>query len=187
MSTARPDKVVRYCCKVVAKCFFHHAARLTEQSSRYKTLHGANSSMAYVHPASPLALTNPKWVTYSELVYTNKPYMRHVCAIEYDWIEKLVPRLQSADPRRLTGHALRPAPAASASQTAALGGTATLSSSSSAASLGSAAAATGLESSQSASAAGTPAAASVLGKRSSDDAVLAARQRYLDRKKTGAS
>jgi hypothetical protein len=99
----------------------------------------------------------------------------------------MLSRVERNVSRPVSGHALRPAPADSASQTAALGGTATLSSSSSAASLGSAAAATGLESSQSASAAGTPAAASVLGKRSSDDAVLAARQRYLDRKKTGAS
>jgi ATP-dependent RNA helicase DHX8/PRP22 len=164
-STARPDKVVKYCCKAIARCFFHHAARRTEQENKYKTLApaGVNQCAAFIHPSSPLALTNPKWVTYAELTYTTRPYMRHVCAIDYEWIEKLVPKLQQADPRRLTGRAVLPktlvsgvpeAVAAPVSVSEALAP-------------------------QQQSAVDS----SVLGKRRIDDAAEAARQRYLERKR----
>ncbi len=42
-------------------------------------------------------------VVYSELLFTTRPYMKHVCAIEYEWIERLVSKLKNADPRLLTG------------------------------------------------------------------------------------
>jgi hypothetical protein len=42
-------------------------------------------------------------VVYSELMYTSKAFMKHVCAIEYSWIEMLVPKLKTADARKLTG------------------------------------------------------------------------------------
>jgi hypothetical protein len=63
VSTAKPSKIVHYCCKVIAKSYFHHAARRTEHANKYKTFHESrDGGDAFIHPASPLAITNPKWV-----------------------------------------------------------------------------------------------------------------------------
>ena len=46
-----------------------------------------------LHPSSVLFLRRPQTVIFSELVYTNKLYMRHCCAIDAAWLPELVPDL----------------------------------------------------------------------------------------------
>jgi len=42
----------------------------------------------YVHPSSVLFRKKPPCVLFSELILTNKLYMRDVTAVEREWLEK---------------------------------------------------------------------------------------------------
>jgi ATP-dependent RNA helicase DHX8/PRP22 len=46
----------------------------------------------------------PDWIVYHEMVMTSRPFLRHVCKVEYEWIEDALPRLESPiDVKKLSG------------------------------------------------------------------------------------
>lgn len=46
----------------------------------------------FIHPSSALHKELPEFVVYQEIMETTKMYMRGVCAVQPDWIPKLLPR-----------------------------------------------------------------------------------------------
>ncbi|XP_012684041.2 probable ATP-dependent RNA helicase DHX37 isoform X2 [Clupea harengus] len=46
----------------------------------------------FIHPSSNLSKTLPQFVVYQEIMETTKMYMRGVCAVEMDWVPKLLPQ-----------------------------------------------------------------------------------------------
>ncbi|KAK2899142.1 hypothetical protein Q8A67_010560 [Cirrhinus molitorella] len=46
----------------------------------------------FIHPSSALHKTLPEFVVYQEIMETTKMYMRGVCAIQAEWIPKLLPQ-----------------------------------------------------------------------------------------------
>ncbi|XP_043103602.1 probable ATP-dependent RNA helicase DHX37 [Puntigrus tetrazona] len=46
----------------------------------------------FVHPSSALHKTLPEFVVYQEIMETTKMYMRGVCAVQVEWIPKLLPQ-----------------------------------------------------------------------------------------------
>uniref|UniRef100_A0AAY5EEL2 RNA helicase n=1 Tax=Electrophorus electricus TaxID=8005 RepID=A0AAY5EEL2_ELEEL len=46
----------------------------------------------FIHPSSVLHKTLPDFVVYQEVMETTKMYMRGVCAVQADWIPKLLPQ-----------------------------------------------------------------------------------------------
>ena len=78
--------------RAIASGYFYHAAKLSEKSGTYKPLKGAATATAvHVHPSSSLQDCLPKWVIYSELVFTSKEYMRELIEIEPKWLLELAP------------------------------------------------------------------------------------------------
>uniref|UniRef100_A0A671RQT0 Activating signal cointegrator 1 complex subunit 3 n=1 Tax=Sinocyclocheilus anshuiensis TaxID=1608454 RepID=A0A671RQT0_9TELE len=46
----------------------------------------------FIHPSSALHKTLPEFVVYQEIMETTKMYMRGVCAVQAEWIPKLLPQ-----------------------------------------------------------------------------------------------
>uniref|UniRef100_A0A8B9KDY0 Activating signal cointegrator 1 complex subunit 3 n=1 Tax=Astyanax mexicanus TaxID=7994 RepID=A0A8B9KDY0_ASTMX len=46
----------------------------------------------FIHPSSALHKTLPEFVVYQEVMETTKMYMKGVCAVQADWIPKLLPQ-----------------------------------------------------------------------------------------------
>ncbi|XP_036434725.1 probable ATP-dependent RNA helicase DHX37 isoform X1 [Colossoma macropomum] len=46
----------------------------------------------FIHPSSALHKTLPEFVVYQEVMETTKMYMKGVCAVQPDWIPKLIPQ-----------------------------------------------------------------------------------------------
>ncbi|XP_062398972.1 probable ATP-dependent RNA helicase DHX37 isoform X2 [Sardina pilchardus] len=46
----------------------------------------------FLHPSSTLSKTLPEFVVYQEIMETTKMYMRGGCAVEADWVPKLLPQ-----------------------------------------------------------------------------------------------
>ena len=59
-----------------------------------------------MHPtASKMVLQDgllPPWIIYHEFVETSKPFLRHVCAIEADWVVPTLKKLQESDAQALS-------------------------------------------------------------------------------------
>jgi hypothetical protein len=101
--------------RAIAECLFHHTARKTGEEGAYRVVADGNPNtdlhktpFLYIHPASAVrsVAPPPKWVVYTEVVYTTKPFMTHLCVIQYEWVEKLLALLQSANVQRLAGRTL---------------------------------------------------------------------------------
>ena len=101
-----PDPIL-LCRVAIAKCLFPHTARrLTDHARSGYQLYNDDPTWVYIHPSSVLSDIQPKWIVFHELVYTTKPYVRNVCAVEYKWVQPLLPLLSQADIHRLTGRHL---------------------------------------------------------------------------------
>ncbi|XP_066499844.1 probable ATP-dependent RNA helicase DHX37 [Hoplias malabaricus] len=46
----------------------------------------------FIHPSSALQKTLPEFIVYQEVMETTKMYMKGVCAVQADWIPKLLPQ-----------------------------------------------------------------------------------------------
>ncbi|KAI4884305.1 hypothetical protein NFI96_025725, partial [Prochilodus magdalenae] len=46
----------------------------------------------FIHPSSALHKTLPEFIVYQEVMETTKMYMKGVCAVQAEWIPKLIPR-----------------------------------------------------------------------------------------------
>lgn len=83
-------------CRALTAGFFNNAGTRcgAEATTVYKHMEGYMSNedlkLIYVHPSSALAMNNagkpPLCVIYHELVYTSRPFMRHVLAVERSWL-----------------------------------------------------------------------------------------------------
>ncbi|XP_040186377.1 probable ATP-dependent RNA helicase DHX35 [Rana temporaria] len=84
-SEGDPDPILR----CIVSGFFANAAKL-HSTGAYRTVRDGHE--LYIHPSSVLyAEKPPNWVLFSEVVQTNKYYMRDVTAVESAWLVELAP------------------------------------------------------------------------------------------------
>jgi len=95
--------------KALAKGFISKIARRGTSSNCFKTYSFETKTLTEVHPSSARALADedgllPDWIIYHELMMTSRPFLKHVCRIEYEWIENELPRLENPiNVNRLSG------------------------------------------------------------------------------------
>jgi hypothetical protein len=98
--------------KAIATTCYYHAARKTGDNGRYKPVHadGSLTSSVFLHPShgSGLMTIAPKWIVYSSLTVTTKPFMKGVSVIEYEWIKDLLGRIKQTNVYKLTGRQVIP-------------------------------------------------------------------------------
>ncbi|KAG2499040.1 hypothetical protein HYH03_003225 [Edaphochlamys debaryana] len=99
--------------------FANKLARRLPRHNGYKTLHAVTGQLAQLHPSCcPLREDGdgllPEFLIYHELVQTSRPFLRQVCATRAEWVGAVLPKLMSADVRRLGGGPARAAAAAAA-------------------------------------------------------------------------
>ncbi|KAI7837808.1 hypothetical protein COHA_008436 [Chlorella ohadii] len=142
--------------------FANRLARRMPMHNGYRTL-GESSTLAQLHPSCARVAADddgllPEWMVYHELVSTGRVYLSKVCPVESQWVQAILPRLEGIDVNRLSGGKTgAKAIAAAEAQAAGL------------------AAAADAEKQRAAAAE----------RRNTDDAVAAARARYLARKAAG--
>jgi ATP-dependent RNA helicase DHX8/PRP22 len=93
LSTAKDTESI---CRALTVGFFNNAGTRcgAEATTVYKHMEGIMPNedlrLLYVHPSSVLASTTagkaPQCVIYHELVYTSRPFMRHVLGVERAWL-----------------------------------------------------------------------------------------------------
>jgi len=93
LSTAKDTESI---CRALTAGFFNNAGTRcgAEATTIYKHMEGLmpneDLKLVYVHPSSVLAATTagkaPQCVIYHELVYTARPFMRHVLGVERAWL-----------------------------------------------------------------------------------------------------
>ena len=74
--------------RAIVSGFFCNAARLQKQGF-YRTV--KNPQTVHIHPGSSLSKEMPRWVVFTELVFTSKEYMRNVIEIKPDWLREVAP------------------------------------------------------------------------------------------------
>lgn len=95
--------------KALAKGFISKVARRGTASNCFKTFAFEAKTLTEVHPSSARALADedgllPDWIVYHEMIMTSRPFLRHVCKVEYEWIEDALPRLENPiDVKKLSG------------------------------------------------------------------------------------
>lgn len=103
-------------CRAVTAGFFNNAGVRCgaggADSTVYKHLEGLmpneDLKLIYIHPNSVLASGGaaPQFVAYHELVYTARPFMRHVLGVERAWLMECRARIGKATLAQLSGGAL---------------------------------------------------------------------------------
>ena len=103
-------------CRAVTAGFFNNAGVRCGagggDSTVYKHLEGLMPNeelkLIYIHPTSVLASGGggPQFVIYHELVYTARPFMRHVLGVERAWLMECRGRIGKASLAELSGGAL---------------------------------------------------------------------------------
>jgi Oligonucleotide/oligosaccharide-binding (OB)-fold len=82
--------------KAIASGYFYNTAKLA-RSGDYKTVKQQHT--VYIHPSSVLAKAAaedpPRWLTYHELAFTTKEYMRMVVPIKGEWLAEIAPHYYS--------------------------------------------------------------------------------------------
>lgn len=91
MSAGGDDVSVR---KALCSGFFGNSARL-KKGGAYRV--GKTKTEAAIHPASALKDKLPKWVVYTELVFTTKEFMRNVSVIEAEWLIECAPHIYTRE------------------------------------------------------------------------------------------
>lgn len=109
-------KDVESICRAVTAGFFNNAGVRCgaggADSTVYKHLEGLmpneDLKLIYIHPTSVLASGGaaPQFVAYHELVYTARPFMRHVLGVERAWLMECRARIGKATLAQLSGGAL---------------------------------------------------------------------------------
>jgi ATP-dependent RNA helicase DHX8/PRP22 len=86
------------------------ACRLAQRMPKHNGYHtvGNKSQLVQLHPAtSPLLVDEdglyPEWVLYHELIASTRPFLRHVCVVEKDWVVPILEKLQNINIRSLSG------------------------------------------------------------------------------------
>lgn len=85
LSCGRNHSLIRKC---LVKGLFMNSAEL-QPSKEYKTL--ASRRTVSIHPLSCLFQTSPVAVVYTELVETNKTYMKNLCLVDPQWLIDAAP------------------------------------------------------------------------------------------------
>lgn len=82
---------------------YSHVARKASSGHSFRTMDG-HSTTVYLHPSSTLFGRDSKldWVLYNELLDTGKTYMHCICPIKYSWVKELLPLIHEVDVYRLT-------------------------------------------------------------------------------------
>lgn len=86
------------------------SCRLAQRMPKHNGYHtvGNKSQLVQLHPAtSPLLVDEdglyPEWVLYHELMASTRPFLRHVCVVEKDWVVPILKKLQNINVRSLSG------------------------------------------------------------------------------------
>lgn len=86
------------------------ACRLAQRMPKHNGYHtiGNKSQLVQLHPAtSPLLVDEdglyPEWVLYHELMASTRPFLRHVCVVEREWVVPILEKLQNINVRSLSG------------------------------------------------------------------------------------
>jgi pre-mRNA-splicing factor ATP-dependent RNA helicase DHX16 len=74
--------------KALTSGFFYNTAKL-QKTGNYKTLKSTHT--VAIHPSSSLFEALPNWVTYHELVFTTKEFMRQVIEVVPEWLIEIAP------------------------------------------------------------------------------------------------
>ncbi|GLI64430.1 hypothetical protein VaNZ11_007626 [Volvox africanus] len=87
--------------------FANKLARRLPRHNGYKTLNAVSGQLAQLHPScAPLREDAdgllPEFLVYHELVCTSRPFLRQVCATRAEWVAGVLPKIMSADVRRLS-------------------------------------------------------------------------------------
>eukprot|EP00624_Nannochloropsis_granulata_P002857 evm.model.NODE_24622_length_62854_cov_30.334282.12 len=114
LSTAKDTESI---CRALTAGFFNNAGTRcgAESTTVYKHMEGImpneDLKLVYVHPSSVLAATAagkaPQCVIYHELVYTARPFMRHVLGVERAWLLKCRARIGKVSLAKLSDGGLR--------------------------------------------------------------------------------
>ncbi|CAK9289825.1 unnamed protein product [Gordionus sp. m RMFG-2023] len=48
-----------------------------------------SNPILYIHPTSALFISKPRLIVFSDLLVTNKPYMKIISAIEPEWLKEI--------------------------------------------------------------------------------------------------
>ncbi|KAJ7340501.1 putative ATP-dependent RNA helicase dhx40 [Desmophyllum pertusum] len=66
-----------------------------------------HGTQVYIHPSSTLFGCDGQfeWIIFHDVIWTSKIYVRTVCPIRYDWVRDLLPRLHEVDSYSLSGWA----------------------------------------------------------------------------------
>lgn len=75
--------------KCILHGFFENIAQ-RQTDGTYKTVKGQVESL-FMHPSSVLFKFPPEWVCFTEVIQTNKLYMRDVMSIEPQWLAEVAP------------------------------------------------------------------------------------------------
>ncbi|EFJ40817.1 DEAH-box nuclear pre-mRNA splicing factor [Volvox carteri f. nagariensis] len=87
--------------------FANKLARRLPRHNGYKTLHAVSGQLAQLHPSCAQLREDadgllPEFLVYHELVATSRPFLRQVCPSRAEWVADVLPKIMSADVRRLS-------------------------------------------------------------------------------------
>lgn len=89
--------------EAILKCmitgFFANVAQRQVDGNTYKSPR-CPELVLEIHPSSVLCNIKPQWVLFSEIVSTQKQYMREVSSIKLEWLMELSPEGYYLDKRK---------------------------------------------------------------------------------------
>lgn len=90
----------------LAQGYGNNVARRLQRHNGYKTM--SSGTLAQIHPCSSgLSVDEdgllPEWIIYHELLSTSKIVLKSVCPVEREWLEDTLYRFQTVDLQRLSG------------------------------------------------------------------------------------
>lgn len=86
--------------------FANRLARRMRHHNGYRTMN-EKGQLAQLHPGSCCLQVNdegllPEWVIYHEFVATSRPFLRQVCPVRGEWVDPLLTRLRDVDVKQLS-------------------------------------------------------------------------------------
>ncbi|WOK97415.1 putative pre-mRNA-splicing factor ATP-dependent RNA helicase DEAH4 [Canna indica] len=100
----KSDKDYQKIRRALCKGYGNQLAERMLHHNGYHTL-GYRSQLVQVHPSSVLEADEdgqlPDYVVYHELIYTSRPFMRSVCAVEMPWVQPILKKLEKMNIHKL--------------------------------------------------------------------------------------
>ncbi|CAD7701127.1 unnamed protein product [Ostreobium quekettii] len=143
--------------KAVCVGFANRLAHRMAAHNGYRPL-APGAPLSQLHPSSARVSADsdgllPEWIVYHECFGLSRPFLRQVCPVDDEWVQPLLPKMRNIEVKRLSGGASEPAGSACPKPAVSSGG-----------------------------ADGALPQPALPARRNDDNAVEAARRRYLERK-----